>query len=1681
MRHHGRVGIAGLLCCCAVAVGYAQQTVYVNSDNGDDAWDGLCAVWDGGACGPKATIQAGIDAASDGDTVQIAAGTYVGDGNRDVDYHGLAITVASEGGPAGCVIDCEGDAPAFRFRNGESQAAILQGVTIANAGQSGIWCSGSSPTIDGCVITGCAAVSGGGIYSRNGDPIITNCLISGNTAGLGAGVYCFSGNPTVLDCVITHNTGGSAVRCHSSAATITGCTINGNSGAGVALYYSSAATIGNCTISGNTEGSGVYCHICDPTLYNCVVQGNRTHNTGGGVYCAYSNPVVTNCTITGNSAGVGGGVYCDPFSSPVLTNSIVWANLPAGIHEASPGNASVTYSDIQGGWTGEGNLEADPVLAFSADGHLLPGSPCIDGGTNAPFGGLPADDRDGTSRPLDGDGDATAVADMGAYERDLAAACLAVSADKVVLTTLAGQPTPPVQTLSIRNTGGGTATWSIETSCPWLAVAPAGGTSGGEVVTTELTADVSGLAPGAYTCTLTITAVAAVNSPRQVEVELVFGTTRLVPEEYGTLQAALDAAGEGDHIVVADGVYTGVGNKDLDFGGKALTLRSENGAGACVIDCEQDGQAFYFHSYETGAAVVDGFTITNGSIDGDGGAIGCMFSSPTIANCVIAGNVATFEGGGIHCYYSHPMLTNCTVDGNAAYYGGGGMACYLSSPTLVDCKFTNNAAESGGGLHCMGSSPVASNCLFGANVVSGDGGAIHCNYDSTPLLSGCTILGNRSAGDGSGVHCEDSAATLSNCLINANRADSNGGGVYCLEGGMTLTNCTCTGNAALGEGGAAYCADQADVTLINCTLLQNAAGGNGGGVFCAGSDVSPASESEATLVNCLLWQNLPRQIYAEEHGTVTATYCDIRGGWSGTGNIEVDPELIFGTDPHVRPGSPCIDAGTNDPLGGLPVGDVDGNPRPLDGDGDTVAVADIGACEYNAATTSLALSGDVFVFSAAEGRATPQVQLLSIRGTDGGLLDWTIDVPCDWVHVEPASGTADGGAATVRLSVDAGEMGVGAYACVLTVTDPRAVNAPRYVLVWLGVGEVLHVPADYACIQDAIDAAVDFDWVVLADGTYTGAGNRDLDFAGKLITVSSENGPAGCVIDGEESGRGFHFHTLEPAASVVDGLTIYRGRSLTSDSGGAILCDHAQPTISNCVLKQNVESKGAGICCLDAAPAIVDCTFERNGAGYGGGLYCENSTPSVSGCVFVGNTASYNGGAICCGEESEVTVVGSTLAEGVAAVGGGACCEDSALTLVDCLIQGNRTTDGGSTYYGGGVYCRDGDLGLRGCLIVGNRGSLGGGIACYGATGSAMISHCALVGNAASGGGAIQYSHDAGDGACLISDCVISGNVTTSPMAGGGGIRVTSSVPVTIVNCTIANNSKPGTSGGGGCTFVGGGTLVNSVVWGNTPDQIASYSTPAVVTYCDVQGGWAGAGNVNADPLLVGGGAGTWTADGVYHAEAGQLTLTDAAASWTVDELVGKYVSSPSSAYGSGRVQFAIVSNTATTLTVWADAWAIANDASWVTAGLDYQVHDYHLQAGSPCIDAADNTAVPADALDLDGDGDVAEATPFDLGGEQRFVDVPDVADTGNPDGVHPPVDMGAYEVQAALLHPGDVDCSGRVDYADIDRFVEALSHVGGVGWPYDCPWLNADCNGDGHVDYADIDAFVALIGTTYE
>jgi len=213
-----------------------------------------------------------------------------------------------------------------------------------------------------------------------------------------------------------------------------------------------------------------------------------------------------------------------------------------------------------------------------------------------------------------------------------------------------------------------------------------------------------------------------------------FAGVRRVPLNYPTIQAAIDASAHGDIVLVAPGVYTGDGNRDIDFKGKVITVKSEAGPRTCIVDCQgspqEDHRGFFFHSRESTTSVLEGFSIINGHVGYGGGGIRCLDSSPNVRNCVVNGNRAQGAGAGIQLMGSNATLDNCLVSGN---YG------YSKSPS--------GRQWMGGGIYCSGGRPIFSNCtIVGNRTEEMDGGGMVCNNSSgqpeTIALNNCIIFGN---------------------------------------------------------------------------------------------------------------------------------------------------------------------------------------------------------------------------------------------------------------------------------------------------------------------------------------------------------------------------------------------------------------------------------------------------------------------------------------------------------------------------------------------------------------------------------------------------------------------------------------------------------------------------------------------------------------------------------------------------------------------------------------------------------------------------------------------------------------------------------------------------------------------------------------------------------------------------
>jgi hypothetical protein len=555
-------------------------------------------------------IQEAIDAAANGQIVEVAAGIYSGEGNRDIDFRGKAIIVRSASGPEKTIIDCNNADEVsdgyrgFYFHEAEASSSVLQGFTIksgrvpgnvifpddmpwnknpANPIGGGIYCEFSSPTIINCVIQDCGTEIGGGIGCVGGAPVITGCRVEyckaggfgpAESGGFGGGIGMIKGsNAKIIDCVVRNNSGYY------------------NSAGGGIFSSNSSVKIMNCEIYdnktiGNIKGGGLYCgQSSDIILENCLVFNNSAQ-IGSGVLAESDNVepkcsiVVKNCTISHNVLQhampplPAGGIHLDGCDTKVR-NTILWYNDgPQIVEVALVSDNTVAYCDVQDGYPGNGNIDDDPLFAniLLPDYHLqslygrydpltgrwvndLNHSPCIDkGDPNDPVGQEPLPNGERIN--------------MGAY--------------------------------------GGTRQASKSSRYAVYHIDAVNGDDGND------------------------------------------GLTRLTA--FRTIQRGVNAAHNFDVVLLWHSIYV----EQVNFNGKAITVQSADDA--AVVEAPK-GYAFSFYTNEGRASVLRNIIIRNSQY-----AIFCNGGSPTISNLTIVNNEF-----GIAAYSNaDPYITNCIFWRNAS-------------------------------------------------------------------------------------------------------------------------------------------------------------------------------------------------------------------------------------------------------------------------------------------------------------------------------------------------------------------------------------------------------------------------------------------------------------------------------------------------------------------------------------------------------------------------------------------------------------------------------------------------------------------------------------------------------------------------------------------------------------------------------------------------------------------------------------------------------------------------------------------------------------------------------------------------------------------------------------------------------------------------------------------------------
>ena len=264
--------------------------------------------------------------------------------------------------------------------------------------------------------------------------------------------------------------------------------------------------------------------------------------------------------------------------------------------------------------------------------------------------------------------------------------------------------------------------------------------------------------------------------------------------DYPTIQAAISSAIIGDRIVLANGVFTGDGNTDIDFLGKSISLTSMSGDPlSSVIDCQGSTAGLRFNSDEGPSTTVEAITIRN-AYAGPGAAISCEDASPTLVGCL-------FEA--------------CST-GTSGF--GGAIEGHNSSLTLIECTFIGNSSRIGGGLHLWGiGNPTIEGCTFKGNTSTYRGGAIATAPGISLTITESLFISNESP-DGGAIWIGQNYIEISNCTFYGNHANI-GGAIKCLDPGtLVLSNSLISHNTA---GGCIAYTGSALLILECCDLIDS--------------------------------------------------------------------------------------------------------------------------------------------------------------------------------------------------------------------------------------------------------------------------------------------------------------------------------------------------------------------------------------------------------------------------------------------------------------------------------------------------------------------------------------------------------------------------------------------------------------------------------------------------------------------------------------------------------------------------------------------------------------------------------------------------------------------------------------------------------------------------------------------
>ena len=937
---------------------------------------------------------------------------------------------------------------------------------------------------------------------------------------------------------------------------------------------------------------------------------------------------------------------------------------------------------------------------------------------------------------------------------------------------------------------------------------------------------------------------------------------------------------------------------------------------------------------------VNGVTAT--VIDG-GRTFRCVYlSNGAVLSGFALTNGMAGSGGGVWCATSNAFVANCLMVSNTATYGGGAYSGTLSNCTLnantvgfggsgggaynaylMNCALSNNRTLVNGGSGAGASGCLLTNCTLANNVCNGSGATVGGGATGSTLFN-CNLSGNQVHGAGSaggGAYY----STLNNCSLTGGYSDFDGGGAY----NCNLTNCSISSNYAVGGGGGV-----SGGTLVNCVISGNNTASDGGGVYWTttlynclviGNHAGYGGGGySCTFIDCTLAGNSANPIYASGGGAYGCTLnnCIVYNNTGAAPANAYSSTMNYCCSPDPG-GTGCI---TNAPLfvnqGGGDFHLQSGSPC-------------INAGTNSYVTTLKDLDGNFRIANGVVDMGAYEYQqpdplIVTILATDTNVV---VGIPVGFAALFSRGATdswefGDGTVISNQVVVSHSWAAVGNYPVTLTMFDgsnPGGVNATLVI-------HVIPPPLAYVDVNSTNPVAPYVSWATAASNIQDAV--DAVMFGAHIVVTNGIYQTGGRVVYGSLSNR-----LVINKPLVVQSVN---GPAMTFIQGNPFIGDNA----IRCVYMTNATTL-CGFTLLDGATRATGDSYKEQS---GGGVWCEPTNVIVTNCVILGNTAQLVGGGVYGGLLNGCSLIGNAATNS----GGGAY----ASILTGCLLSNNMVVVPYGSYSepngAGASSCI-----LSNCTLVGNiadNGGWGSGSSGAGAAGS-TLDNCSIINNTANGDGAGAISS-------TLRNCLVFGNTCTSGFSGGGGGN-----NCTFNGCLIASNTAPVGGGAYECSgtncvltgnvsiYQGGGASSGSWV-----DCIFSFNSGST-------GGGASADTYGVGAILINccvfGNTASFGGGGIASCTAWNSIILD------------------NSAPGSRTNYYSLSANALNyccTQPLPPDGVDnIVNDPAFNNpAG-----GDFHLQSGSPCINAGNNVPVSV-ANDLDGN-------PRIRGGN---------------------VDMGAYEFQ---------------------------------------------------------------------